>query len=140
MKAVFLSTLAAALVLTIAPANAHENYKKTATFTNSAVADSGSCTVEVMVPGAARVKIHGDTATLEHVSGRAPEWRRFECSSAMPRNPASFRVENVSGRGHEEMVHGPKHNGGSVVVYINDSKKGEDTYTFNVIWGTARTQ
>ena len=135
----FLFSATAAMALAIYPAGAASS-ERTATFTSTAVADSGSCKVEVVVPGEARVRIHRDTAKLEHVSGRAPEWRTFECTSAMPTKPTDFRVETNDSRGKQELVHGPRGNGGTAVVYIADPKHGEGTYTFNVIWGNAPTK
>ena len=137
MKTLLFSAIAA-LAIAICPLGAQTTtmtFERTATFTSNTASDSGQCTVEVMVPGQARVKIHGDHATLEKVSGRDPEWRKFECTSPMPSKPGTFRVETTGGRGHEEMVHGPRHNGGSAVVLIDDPKHGEDVYSFNVIWG-----
>jgi hypothetical protein len=110
-------------------------YERAATFASNTPADTGSCTVEVMVPGEARVRIHGDSATLIHESGRTPEWKKFECSSPMPKKPAAFRVENLGGRGKEELIHGPKGFGGTATVYIADPKHGDDTYSFQVVWG-----
>jgi hypothetical protein len=137
----FLFCTGAALAIALYPGGAAaQSFERTATFTNSTMTDSGRCTVEVMVPGEARIRIHRDTAKLEHVSGRAPEWKRFECTGQMPKNPASFRVEMKEGRGHEEMVHGPAHNGGTAVVYINDPKHGEDTYSFDIVWGNTPPQ
>jgi hypothetical protein len=135
----FLLSAAAALALTISATAATHDHSRTATFTSSAVTDSGKCTVEVMVPGQARVKINGSIATLERVSGRTPEWRRFECTSPMPKKPASFRVESLGGRGHQDLVHGPRHNGGTATVRIDDPKKGDDVYTFDVVWGRPTT-
>jgi len=124
------------LAIAIAPAIAKTEHRK-ATFTSNVAAESGQCTVEVVVPGAARVRVEGDEATLQRMSGRSPEWRRFECTSPLPEKPEAFRVETTGGRGHQEMVHGPRHHGGSAVDYIDDSKHGDDTYSFNLVWGGA---
>jgi glyoxylase-like metal-dependent hydrolase (beta-lactamase superfamily II) len=58
----------------------------------------------------------------------------------MPDKPVAFRVESLGGRGTQEMIHGPRHHGGDAVVYIRDPKHGEDTYTFDVMWGAATSQ
>jgi len=133
MKKLVFSAIAA-LAIAIGPAGA-QTLVRTASFTSNVAADTGQCTVEVMVPGEAQIKIEGDSAKLYQLGGRSPEWRRFECTSPMPKKPASFRLETASGRGHEELIHGPRHNGGKAVIYIDDPKHGEDTYSFNVIWG-----
>src|ERR1041385_4985781 len=122
------------LAIAISPAGA-KSYHRTASYTSDMVSDSGKCTVQVVVPGEARVKIEGDSASLEKVSGREPEWRKFECSSKMPEKPVEFRVESLGGRGHQELVHGPRHHGGNAVIRIDDPKHGEDTYTFDIMWG-----
>jgi len=53
----------------------------------------------------------------------------------MPKKPAAFRMETIGGRGHQDLVNGPRHHGGTARIYIHDSKSGEDTYTFNLVWG-----
>ena len=126
----------AALAMVIGTAQA-KHYDRTATFASNAVADSGQCTVEVMVPGQARVRIEGTSASMLKLSGRDPEWRKFECTSPMPEKPKDFRLETLGGRGHQELVHGPRHHGGSAVVKVDDPKKGEDVYSFTIIWGNA---
>ena len=50
--------------------------------------DSGKCTVEVVVDGAAEVEIRGDNAVLRNLKGQPPQWRRFECNAPLPANPA----------------------------------------------------
>jgi hypothetical protein len=127
------------LAIAIAPAIAKTGHR-TATFTSNTPSDSGRCTVEVVVPGSARVKIEGASATLQKEGGRDPEWRRFECTSPMPEKPVAFRVGNLGGRGKQELVHGPRHHGGDAVVYVSDPKHGEDTYTFDVMWGAETSQ
>ena len=138
MKKLLFSAIATSAMVT--GLMAAQSSQRTASFTSNTVADSGRCTVEVVVPGEARVRIHGDTATLVKVSGRDPEWRKFECTSQMPKKPAEFRVETTGGRGHEELVHGPRGHSGTATVFINDPKHGEDTYSFEVVWGNAASR
>jgi hypothetical protein len=97
-------------------------------------ADSGKCTVEVVVPGAAQVRVKGDSASLIKMSGRNPEWKRFECSSPLPKKPVDFRMEATGGRGHQVLEHGPRYNHGTAVINIDDPGHGEDTYSFDLIW------
>jgi len=122
------------LAIGISPAIA-ETLHRTASFASNVASDSGQCTVEVMVPGQARIRLDGDSASLQKMSGRSPEWRRFECTSRMPEKPVAFRMESTSGRGRQEMVHGPRHHGGTAVFFIDDPKHGEDLYSFDIIWG-----
>src|SRR2546430_13044312 len=126
MKKLLFSIIAASAI-SIVPASA-ASYPRAASFTSNTAADSGQCTVEVVVPGEARVTVQRDSADLDRVSGRSPEWRRFECTSPMPKKPVEFRMETVSGRGTQELVHGAAHHRGKAIVYINDRGHGEDTY------------
>jgi hypothetical protein len=96
--------------------------------------DRGQCTVEVVVDGAAEVEIRGDVAVLRNLSGQPPQWRRFECTSAMPANPGDLHFAGVDGRGKQDLVRDPR-NGGAAVVRIEDSDNGSEAYTFNLSWG-----
>ena len=130
----------AILAIAISPLSADHAKRRTATFSSNVAADSGSCTMEVVVPGEARIKVEGNEAKLEKLSGRDPEFKRFECTGAIPEKPVAFRMEDTGGRGHMKLVHGPRHHGGDAVIYIRDSKSGEDTYSFNLAWGMETTK
>jgi hypothetical protein len=93
----------------------------------------GKCTIEVVVDGAAQVEIRGTTATLRGQNGRQPQWRRFECTGAMPSNPANFRFQGIDGRGRQDLVRDPR-NGGVAVVQIEDRQGGSEGYTFDIMW------
>ena len=95
--------------------------------------DRGKCTIEVVVDGAAEVEIRGENAILRNLSGRPPEWRRFECTSVMPPNPADFRFAGVDGRGRQQLVRDPR-SGGGAVVRIEDPDNGAEGYTFDLTW------
>jgi hypothetical protein len=105
--------------------------------------NNGQCTVEVVVDGAAEVEIRGGgDAILRNLSGNPAQWRRFECNSIMPANPANFRFEGVDGRGKQQLVRDPR-NGGPAVVRIEDPSGGSEGYTFRFMWnggGGAYTQ
>lgn len=96
--------------------------------------DSGQCTVEVVVDGAAQVEIRGDNAVLRNLAGGPPQWRRFECTSVMPPNPREFRFEGVDGRGKQQLTADPR-NGGPAIVRIDDPQGGSEGYTFRIHWG-----
>jgi hypothetical protein len=96
--------------------------------------DRGKCTIEVVVDGAVEIEIRGDTANMRNISGQRPQWRRFECTSAMPRNPVGFHFSGVDGRGRQELVRDPR-NGGPAVVRIEDPQGGSEGYTFDLQWG-----
>src|SRR4029077_13577878 len=76
----------------------------------------------------------GTTATLRNVSGQPPQWRRFECTGALPANPTNFSFTGVDGRGRQELVRDPR-NGGVAVVQIEDKDGGSEGYTFDITWG-----
>jgi hypothetical protein len=95
--------------------------------------DRGKCTIEVVVDGATEVEIRGDNAVLRNLSGRPPQWRRFECTGPLPADPANFRFSGVDGRGRQTLVRDP-HNGGVAVVRIEDPDNGSEGYTFDLTW------
>jgi hypothetical protein len=130
MKRVFMTVTALAAMT--AALNAQPNQRR-AVMTGGGSADRGQCTIEVVVDGAAEVEIRGDTATLRDISGQPPQWRRFECTGALPANPANFAFRGIDGRGSQELVRDPR-NGGVAVVRIEDPESGAGQYTFNLTW------
>jgi len=105
-----------------------------ASFLGGASGGQGKCTGEVWVDGAAEVEIRGDSATLRNLSGQPAQWRRFECTGALPPNPADFRFAGVDGRGSQRLMRDPR-NGGTAVIRIEDPQGGGEGYTFDVFWG-----
>jgi hypothetical protein len=67
-----------------------QGLSRQAVMTGSGSPDRGKCTIEVVVDGTAQVEIRGSTATLRDLNGRQPQWRRFECTGAMPPTPRTF--------------------------------------------------
>lgn len=122
-------------ILTAGSAMAQANTRR-AVFVGGGDAGRGKCTLEVMVDGSAQVEIRGDSATLRNTGGQAPQWRRFECTGAMPANPQNFRFAGVDGRGRQTLVRDPRNNGGAAVVEIQDSEGGTEGYTFDLLWGS----
>ena len=104
-----------------------------ATFLGGGNPDEGKCTVEVVVDGAADVRIDGNTATLHNLSGGRPQWRRFECTGPLPSNPANFRFQGVDGRGRQTLIRDPR-NGGPAVIRLEDPDGGSEGYTFDIFW------
>ena len=118
---------------TLASAVFAQNNQRQATMVGGGSPDRGRCTLEVVVDDVAQVEIHGTTATLRTLSGQLAQWRRFECTGAMPANPANFHFAGVDGRGRQELVRDPR-NGGVVVVQIEDKEGGAEGYTFDITW------
>src|SRR5437773_9161116 len=107
--------------------------QRQATIVGGGSPDRGKCTMEVVVDDVAQVEIRGTTATLKTLSGQPAQWRRFECTGAMPASPANFRFSGVDGRGRQQLVRDPR-NGGVAVVQIEDKQGGAEGYTFDVDW------
>lgn len=118
-------------------AYAQQGLQRRANMVGGGGPDFGKCTIEVVVDGGAEVEIRGDTATLRDINGQMPQWRRFECTSPLPANPANFRFAGVDGRGSQNLVRDPR-NGGSAVVQIADPQGGAEGYTFDIFWGNDR--
>jgi hypothetical protein len=111
-----------------------QTLSRKATLVNGGNPNRGKCTIEVVVDGSAEVEIRGDAANLRNTGGQAPQWRRFECTAALPANPPNFRFAGVDGRGNQTLVRGPGNNGGAVVRIV-DSEGGAQGYTFDLFWG-----
>jgi hypothetical protein len=92
-----------------------------------------------VVDTAAEVEIRGDTANLRTIAGQPAQWRRFECTGALPGNPSDFRFAGVDGRGRQNLVRDPR-NGGVAVVRIEDTAGGSEGYTFDIFWGNGYGQ
>jgi len=112
-----------------------QNSQRTATMVGGGSTDRGKCTVEVTVDNGAQVEIRGTTATLRTLSGQPAQWRRFECTGALPANPSNFRFSGVDGRGSQTLVRAPG-NGAGAVVQIEDKDGGSEGYTFDITWGS----
>jgi hypothetical protein len=108
--------------------------QRQATMVGGGSPNGGKCTVEVVVDDAAQVEIRGTTASLRTLSGQPAQWRRFECTGAMPANPGNFRFAGVDGRGRQQLISDPR-NGGATVVQIEDKDGGTEGYTFDIFWG-----
>ena len=117
--------------------SAQQGLQRRASIVGGGGPDYGKCTIEVVVDGGAQVEIRGDTATLRDTNGQTPQWRRFECTGALPADPANFRFAGVDGRGRQTLVRDPR-NGGSAVVQIADPQGGAEGYTFDLFWGNDR--
>jgi len=94
------------------------------TISAAAITDMVNCTIEVDVDGAAEVLIAGDNGSLRTLSGQTATWRRFVCTSVLPRNPTEFRFRGIDGRGRQTLTRDPRGNRGEAVVLIEDSKGG----------------
>ena len=122
-----------AVCATLTSAVHGQNHQRQASIVGDGNPNQGKCTIEVIVDGAAQVEIRGASATLRNLSGQPAQWRRFECSAAMPANPSNFRIQGIDGRGRQSLIRDPQ-NGGVAVVQIEDKDNGSEGYTFDVLW------
>jgi hypothetical protein len=111
-----------------------QQYERRATMVGGGDRDRGKCTIEVVVDGAADIEIRGDQGVIRNLSGQQAQWRRFQCTSPLPSNPADFRFAGVDGRGRQQLTRDPR-NGGVAVVRIEDPSGGSEGYTFDLTWG-----
>jgi hypothetical protein len=125
-----------AVIAMLAAAMFGQNFQRQATMVRGGSPDRGKCTIEVVVDDVAQVEIRGASADLRTLSGQPAQWRRFECTGAMPVNPPNFRFSGVDGRGRQQLIRDPR-NGGAAVVQIEDKDGGSEGYTFD-IFGDAR--
>jgi hypothetical protein len=95
----------------------------------------GKCTIEVVVDITAEVEVRGDTATLRTLAGQPAQWRRFQCNTVMPPDPANFRFSGIDGRGRQTLVRDPRGNA-PAVVRLDDPQGGSEGYTFDLEWST----
>ena len=110
-----------------------QGYQRQAAMVGGGGPDHGKCTVEVVVDDVAEVEIRGTAANLRTISGQPAQWRRFECTGALPTNPGNFRFSGVDGRGRQTLIRDPR-NGGVAVVQIEDKDGGAEGYTFDIVW------
>jgi hypothetical protein len=127
MKVRFLLTVAAAAAL----AGPAAGQQRRANMVGGGNQNGGRCVAEIVVDGAAELEVNGETGNLKNISGGAPQWRRFECTSPIPPN-ADIRV-NSNGRGQAQLVSTPR-NGGPAVVRIEDSEGGAGVYELQLTW------
>ena len=137
MRQQFISVLGVCAAFTSAAWG--QNNQRQANMVGGGSPDQGKCTIEVRVDGVAEVEVRGSSAILRTLSGQPAQWRRFECTAAMPGNPRNFRFAGVDGRGRQTLVRDPQ-NGGVAVVRIEDKDNGSEGYTFDLFWGAGEGQ
>src|SRR5664279_5501967 len=96
-------TILATTFLALSPLSAQQ-FQRRATMVGGGGPDRGKCTIEVVVDGVAEIEIRGDQGSIRNLAGQPAQWRRFECSAPLPRNPAEFRFAGVDGRGSQQLV------------------------------------
>ena len=125
------------VAIAVAAVASAQSTPQRATIVGGGNPNGGQCTISVVVDGQAEIEIHGSNASMRDIGGAPPRWRHFECTSAMPPNPAHFQFAGLNGRGHQNLTAEPR-NGGPAVVRIEDSEGGASEYTFRLTWGDDR--
>lgn len=110
-----------------------QTFRRQAAIVGGGDRDRGRCFVEVIVDGAAELAMRGDDMTVTNLKGAAPDVRRFECSSPIPRGPLEFRYGPLGGRGRQQLVR-PAEGDQPAVVRIEDPQNGADKYAFEITW------
>jgi hypothetical protein len=101
--------------------------------------NENKCTIEVDVDSSAEVEISGGQARMRTLGGSPASFRRMDCTSPMPNNPANFRFQGVDGRGSQTLVRNPSGSRGPAVVRIDDPQGGREGYTFDIFWSGGDT-
>lgn len=99
----------------------------------------GRCVAEVEVDGVAEIDLRGEGGDIRTLQGRPALWLRLECTGLIPRDPAEFRFEPISGRGRQQLVR-PAAEGGPAVIRIDDPQGGAGRYVFEIRWITVRME
>lgn len=130
--------MASLLALASMPLLAQRDGSFRASIKGNGNSDSGKCTIEVRVDGAAEVEFSGDTGYLRTLAGAPAQWTRIDCSAPMPRGMNNFKFSGVDGRGSQNLISDPRNNRGVAIVRIEDPKNGTEGYTFDLEWSGGR--
>jgi hypothetical protein len=123
------------VALMIAPGWSQEASEQRAVIVAGGRPNQGGCTVEVLVTGSAEIEIHADRAALRGPVARAAQWRRFECTGILPKNPFDFRFAHAAGRGHPKLIRDPRVDGGvPAIIRIQNPGLGPKDYIFTITW------
>jgi hypothetical protein len=98
---------------------------------------NGYCVVRLRVDNEVVVHIRSNRLGFETVLGRDARDEGSECSQAMPTGSAlaNFQFKGVDGRGNVTLAEAPNSgNSYTARVRIQDSKGGDEGYTFRVQW------
>ena len=98
---------------------------------------NGKCIVRIMVDDTVNVRIGNGQIRVETLAGQPSRDDGSECSSMLRngRNLSDFRFRGVDGRGEVRLQSDPRNDPrGEAVIYIRDSKGGDEGYTFELSW------
>ncbi len=115
-------------------ARRRSNAKHPCEYSRGGSSDSGKCTAELEVDGAAESPsaAYGPGSDgFRSTGGLAAA--RLHLSDALKRG--DFRFTGVDGRGSQNLLRDPRQNRGVAVVRIDDPQGGREGYTFDIGWG-----
>ena len=98
---------------------------------------TGKCIIRIMVDDTVNVRIGNGQILVETLAGRPSRDDGSECSSLLQngRNLSAFQFRGRDGRGEVRLQSDPRQDPrGEAVIYIHDSKSGDEGYTFEVTW------
>ncbi len=98
---------------------------------------NGKCIVRIMVDDTVNVRIGNGQIRVDTLAGQPSRDDGSECSSMLRngRNLSDFRFHGIDGRGEVRLQSDPRNDPrGEAVIYIRDSKGGDEGYTFEVTW------
>ncbi len=129
--------LALATVLGSGPALAQRNAVGITPRITGGDSANGRCIVRIMVDDVVNVRIGNGRILVQTLQGRDSRDDGSECSSMLQngRNLSDFRFRGIDGRGEVRLQSDPRQDPrGEAVIYIRDSKGGDEGYTFEVSW------
>ncbi len=125
------------VLIAVAAVGSAQNTPMRAKIVGGGNPNAGQCTITVVVDGKVQVDVLGADGMLRNLGGGAPQWRRFECTSALPANPPNFQFDAVEGRGRQDLTSQPRDRV-PAVVRIDDSEGGASEYTFRLAWSNGQ--
>jgi hypothetical protein len=91
-----------------------------------------------VVDGSDKIRLMGDQVFIEHIEAQPVRDDSYDLSSPLPRSGTPVTLRKIKGRGRVEIVEQPSsRNRFSVVVLLEDSKGGSDTYEFELVWDSS---
>lgn len=101
-----------------------------------AEATEGTCQIEATIDGAVEVRLNGDRAAYQVLSGQPERDTSIGCNGAIPqRSLSEFDVRKSKGRGSVKLLEPPNAaNGYTAKIQIDDPSRGANAYVVVVRW------
>jgi hypothetical protein len=137
MKQFLISGMLTIVTAALAPAQFNNNMVTITPRITGGDSVNGKCIVRIMVDNTVNVRIGNGQIRVETLAGAPSRDDGSECTSMLRngRNLTDFRFKGIDGRGEVRLQSDPRQDSrGEAVVYIRDSKGGDEGYTFEVSW------